>query len=252
MIVTVKPARPRRASLALPRAFAASAFTFANDPSSVDQAASFTFAINWGDGFTQTVTDFTGMQVNHTFTATGTFAITVTATDKDGGVSQIASQLITINAVELQGSTLAIGGTTAGDNITVKPANTAGGLSVTVNGANLGTFTPAQLIIFGQAGNDNVQLATNKIQGTTYYVVAPAVILGDAGNDTLDARGSSAENLLIGGTGADTLQGGLDGDILIGGTTDFDANSTALFAILSPNGAARTLIIVPHRPWVGH
>src|SRR5262249_57119840 len=54
--------------------------------------------------------------------------------------------------------------------------------------------------------------------------------LGGTGNDTL--YGGSARNLLIGGAGADTLNAG-GGDILIGGTTSYDSNLTALAFILA-------------------
>src|SRR5205823_859079 len=44
----------------------------ATDPSSVDQAAGFTFQINWGDGSaSQTVTGPSGSVVTHTFAAEG-------------------------------------------------------------------------------------------------------------------------------------------------------------------------------------
>jgi hypothetical protein len=39
--------------------------------------------------------------------------------------------------------------------------------------------------------------------------------------------------LLIGGAGADTLNAGSDGDLLIAGTTAFDANEAALAAIMA-------------------
>jgi Ca2+-binding RTX toxin-like protein len=109
-------------------------------------------------------------------------------------------------------------------------------------------------LVFGQGGNDGLQLASHKIHGTTYYVTVPAAVFGDAGNDTLDARGSSASNILVGGSGADTLQGGSGSDILIGGSgadnlqgnggddivignvTDFDSNLPALLALLSEWG----------------
>jgi VCBS repeat-containing protein len=205
----------------------------ASDPSIADQAASFTYAITWGDGSTQSISGPASAQASHVFTAAGAFTVTVTATDKDGGVSQVVQQIINIKSVDLQGTTLAIGGTTAGDAITVKPANSSGSLNVTINGANQGNFMPAQLLIYGQAGNDNIQLDTVKIQGVTYRVTAPAVILGGDGSDIIDAQGSSADNILIGGAGSDTLQGGATDDIVIGGTTDFDANSDALLALLA-------------------
>src|SRR5205807_682916 len=82
----------------------------------------------------------------------------------------------------------------------------------------------------------------------------PALLFGGDGNDTLDASGSSANNvlvggagndwlyggsgrdLLIGGLGADTLRAGGGGAILIGGYTDYDANLPALLAIMKEWG----------------
>ena len=82
----------------------------------------------------------------------------------------------------------------------------------------------------------------------------PAFLFGDDGKDTLDASGSSANNvlhggagndnlkagsgrdLLIGGLGADVLQGNAGDDILIGGTTDYDGNLAALNAVMAEWG----------------
>src|SRR5262249_50143847 len=76
----------------------------------------------------------------------------------------------------------------------------------------------------------------------------------DDGKDTLDASGSSANNvlqggagsdnlkagsgrdLLVGGTGADVLQGTSGDDILVGGTTDYDSNLAALNAVMAEWG----------------
>src|SRR5262249_39821064 len=59
----------------------------AADPSAIDQASSFTFDINWGDGNSQVSTGPASQQVGHVYTAAGTFTVQITATDKDGGVS---------------------------------------------------------------------------------------------------------------------------------------------------------------------
>ncbi|MCI0640404.1 MAG: PKD domain-containing protein, partial [Gemmataceae bacterium] len=191
----------------------------ADDPSPVDDAAGFTFAINWGDGNTQNVSGPTGLQVDHVFVASGAYLVSVTATDKDGGVSSIAQQNIIVSAVEMQGGNLVVGGTTANDNITLKVANTSGGVKVTIGGSNQGTFNPTGLIlVYAQAGTDTVKFETTKFSGVTHYITTPAVVYGDSGSDTLDARGSSANNILLGGAGNNLLYGGLGRDILIGGT----------------------------------
>jgi len=178
-----------------------------------------------------------------------------TATDKDGGISVSVQQSITIRAVDLQGATLVVGGTTANDNILIKPADAAGNIGITINGASQGAFAPpAQLVVYGQAGDDTIQIQTNKIRSSSYSVTVPAVLFGDAGNDQLDAGGSTANNILVGGAGGDTLRGGSGRDLLIGGlgtdnlqgnggddiligsVTDFDANLPALLALMSEWG----------------
>lgn len=61
----------------------------ATDPSAVDQAANFTFNIDWNNDsvIDQTVVGVSGTTVTHVWTSVGSSTIRVTATDKDGGVS---------------------------------------------------------------------------------------------------------------------------------------------------------------------
>ena len=101
----------------------------------MDQAAAFTYAINWGDGSTQAVTGPASQQVGPRLHRTGTFTVRVTATDKNGGVSASVQQTITIKAVDLQGATLAVGGTTNADDIVITPNDAQGNLKVTISGA---------------------------------------------------------------------------------------------------------------------
>jgi Ca2+-binding RTX toxin-like protein len=234
----------------------------ATDPSSVDQAAGFTFAIAWGDGATQTVTGPSGTAVSHVYTASGTYTVQVTATDKDGGTGAAATVTDMITAVALETdpsdpskTALFIGGTTGADTITIKPADAAGTLDVKIGTTDLGNFKPTgHLIVYGQASDDTIKLQTAAINGKTVYVTAPAFLFGDDDNDTLNTQGSTANNVLVGGAGNDTLQAGSgrdlliggtgadvlhgDGgdDILIGGTTDYDSNLTALNAIMAEWG----------------
>ena len=55
------------------------------------------------------------------------------------------------------------------------------------------------------------------------------ILIGGTGNDTLTA--GTGRSILIGGLGVDTLQGGSADDILIGGTLSLSSNLTALIAI---------------------
>src|SRR5262249_27807725 len=101
------------------------ALTFAHgatDPSAADQAGSFTFNINWGDGTSQLSTGPASQQVGHVYTAAGTFTVQVTATDKDGGVSTTAQQTVTIKAVDVQAGAMVIGGATPPPNNSLSPA----------------------------------------------------------------------------------------------------------------------------------
>ncbi len=66
----------------------------ANDPSPVDQAAGFAYSINWGDGspvqgVPQTAGNGGGVSFSHSFASTGNHSVTLTATDKDGGVATV-------------------------------------------------------------------------------------------------------------------------------------------------------------------
>jgi hypothetical protein len=231
-----------------PRTFALGA----TDPSPVDQAAGFTYVINWGDGSpTLTVPrvpgNGSGVKLDHIFTKPGSYTVKETATE-DGGTSGSASTTVIIKSVEMQGNSLAVAGTLGNDTIILSPADSVGDINVTLNGVSQGNFLPTDhILVYGQSGNDSIQLASQKIKGTTYYMTVPAFLYGGGtGHDVLDARGSSANNVLIGGGGTNTLYGGLGrdlliaglgasalhagtgDDILIGGSTDYDLTSTLM------------------------
>jgi PKD domain len=242
-------------------------FTFgASDGSPADQAAGFSYAINWGDGtpvqtIPRTAGNGSGVAMDHVFPATGSFTVQVAVTDKDGGsYGFVLTFPFTVMAAQLQGPDLAVGGTSADDAITLSPADAAGNITVAIKTGNktttYGPFLPAgHIFVYGQAGNDTIGFGSPfTSKGTKYYVAAPAVIYGGDGNDTINANNSTANNVLFGGagddslTGNDTTQGGQGRDlliggagadnklsaltggdsILIGGTTDYDLENTAL------------------------
>ena len=84
-----------------------------------------------------------------------------------------------------------------------------------------------------------VNLAAGTATGTAGIANIQNVIGGQAGsllvgNDSANVlKGGAGRNVIIGGGGADTLNAGKDGDLLIGGTTAYDQNTTALDAILA-------------------
>jgi Ca2+-binding RTX toxin-like protein len=219
-----------------------------------DEAAGFTFQIDWGDGTTQTIDptpgNGAGTAVDHVYTEIGTYTVTMTATDQSGLVSDPVSQNLTITVWAIQPcpcdpqgteTVLAVGGTLGDDTIVFHPGETAGDVVVQLNGVSLGTFRPTCAVMaFGQAGNDDLQVAgsitlrawlyggdgNDRLKGGAGH----DLLFGEAGDDLL--VGGSGRDLLIGGTGADRIVGNADDDILIAGTTAFDANDQALCAIM--------------------
>ncbi len=192
-------------------------FTFsAHDVSPGDQAAGFTYAIDWdGDGIVdQTVAGGGSLTLDHIFTTTGNYVVMVTAKDQDNLVSNPVSQAVAISAVALQDDplypgkkSLVVGGTTGDDKILFEAA-AKGAVKVKINGALQGVFAPTgRLIAYGQAGNDDIQVAG--------AITLPAWLYGDAGNDRL--KGGGGDDVLMGGAGDDFLVGGKGHDLLIGG-----------------------------------
>jgi CSLREA domain-containing protein len=217
----------------------------ATDPSPTDQAAGFLYTINWGDGspvqtIARTPGNSSGVSVDHVFTATGPYTVTVTATDLDNSISSVATHTLSIVAAQLQGNDLVVGGTTGNDAIGLLPAG-SGRVLVLVNFASQGTFTPSgRVLAYGQGGHDLIE---------AIGLAVPAWLSGDAGNDILVGgngadlllggggndllAGESGRDLLIGGLGADGLAGNGDDDLLIAGTTAFDGDQAALAAVMA-------------------
>jgi Ca2+-binding RTX toxin-like protein len=158
---------------------------------------------------------------------------------------------VNMQLADVQGRRLVVNGTSANDDILIQPnASSPGTVSVLFNGvkvyeAKLAEFD--RVIVHAGSGNDKIMLAAN--------LLVDAVLDGGDGNDTISGgqgndillgragkdklSGGIGRDLLIGGAGADSLSGGSkpatsdDSDILIGGTTAHDDNTTALDQILA-------------------
>lgn len=71
----------------------------ARDPSPADTAAGFLFNIDWGDGTKEEFLnrgESTGLVITHAFRGPGRYEARVTATDRDGGVSQAATHAVEV------------------------------------------------------------------------------------------------------------------------------------------------------------
>jgi Ca2+-binding RTX toxin-like protein len=206
---------------------------------------------NFGDG---TVIDFhssddpSALMASHVYTATGAYTVSFTVRDNNGG-QDTSSRTVTISAAELQPdpcepdkTALFVGGSTENDKILFRPVGNTGSVEVVINGVSQGEFRPeTRIIVFAQAGDDDIQVAGTISFGFELH--------GDAGNDRL--KGGNGNNILVGGMGDDELIGGTGRDILIGGSgqdrlvgnagsdvlvagaTRWDANPAALCALLA-------------------
>ena len=234
-------------------------FTFQASQTGVPTTTAFTYKIDWkGNGsVVQTFTGASGRSENYVYTAPGTYLARMTVLDAAGDVLKTVMQSITIAAVALEAdpennadTALVIGAPASGGAIVISPAASSTSVAVSINGVTVsgGPFSPSgHILVYGQSGADIIKVVASQ----TVSVAVPAIIFGGNGTNTLSVAGSSANNILVGGPGADTLSGGTGSDILIGGagadslhggsgsglliagTTSYDTNLTALLAVLA-------------------
>lgn len=186
-----------------------------------------------------------GSTFSFTPTAEGEYTVTFTVDDNDGGITSTTATVTVTAVAQLEDGTLMVGGTTGKDTIVFNPKGkqSANGstIAVKINGKSLGVFTGVTgLVAFGQAGNDNIQVAGSiKVSAELHgddgndRIKAGAgddIVTGDAGDDHVD--GGTGNDIVIGGEGADRILGGPGDDILVAGATSFDANTEALNSIL--------------------
>lgn len=223
---------------------------FDNPAANSPTAETFTYVIEWGDGTgtgtlpaavtrvgSAGIPTLAAFAASHVYANEGSYEVSVTVKDDDGGTT-IVTETVTVAVIALQaGGDLAVGGTTGDDDIHFTPG---GSVDVHLNGVALGAFHPTgRLIAFGQAGDDQIQVAGSiALSAWLYGDAGHDEIKGGAGDDVLLGGpgddliiGHSGRDLMIGGTGADRMVGNADDDILIAGFTAFDDNLAALAAI---------------------
>ncbi len=185
----------------------------ATDRSPVDAAAGF--AYSWSVTKGGQSVDLTGIATSGTAFSyvpaeAGTYVVTLTATDKDGGATSV-SRSVAVAAVAgitlLPGGLLVIVGTDAADDIKVNPGGGAPDIKVKMNGAQQTFVGVTRIVIYANGGNDTVQIVGG--------ITLPVTVFGGAGNDNIKAGGG--DSVLVGGDGDDVLLGGAGRDVLIGG-----------------------------------
>jgi cyclophilin family peptidyl-prolyl cis-trans isomerase len=215
-------------------------FTVTDPNASVNEAAGYTYSINWGDGQTQSIAavpNSTEQSLTHVYTVSHSYTVSVAVANQLNVSSTPATQTVAISAVALEPDAvnpdqmdLYIGGTTGNDQITVLAAG-GNKVGVTINRQSQGVFSAAAIYAFGGAGNDNIQISPN--------VRLPALLDGGTGNDWL--VGGSGRNILIGGTGADSLQGGRGDDFFVTGSSTLEGDAQSLNFIMAEWNSADSL-----------
>jgi PKD repeat protein len=205
---------------------------------------------DFGDGTVisaRPTTDPGALAPSHAYTAVGTYTVTVTVVDNQGGRAS-AVRTVTVSAAALQADpsdaskiALVVGGTTGNDTLDFA-SDGAGGVVVTLNGVVLGTFSPTgSVIAYGQAGNDTIRVGGGINRSAVLHGGAgndklfggngADVLVGGDGADVLNA-GNGAD-VLVGDRGADTLAGSAGDDLLVAGFTSHDSSNGALLSLLA-------------------
>lgn len=197
-----------------------------------------TALIDWGNGTVSPgvieAADGEGnwvVRASAIYTTDGTYTISATVVDDVGSTSTL-SKPISIKAALLQPSLhnpaltdLYVGGTLGNDVILLNPSGT--NIAVTINGVAAGTYAPtAGLVVFAQAGNDQVTVAST--------ITRPACLFGGTGADSL--TGGGGHDTLAGEAGNDTLVGGSGND-----TYQFNATAAAGIDVATDSAGLDTL-----------
>ena len=202
----------------------------ATDQSTGDQTAGFTFEIDWdGDGVVdQTVTGTSPQTVKHTYTKSGVYKVKITATDRDGGKSDVVERTVNIQGVDLTNGTLSIVGSDEDDSIKVIWDRAAERIRLYMNGEDKGAFLVTdKIIISGMGGDDRIYLWSDvRFDAIIDGGAGNDIIKGGKGNDTIrggdgndQILGRRGDDILIGGNGSNAIFGGSGNDIIVGGAS---------------------------------
>jgi Bacterial Ig-like domain (group 3)/PKD domain/NHL repeat/Beta-propeller repeat len=149
------------------------------DTNSTAQAAAFKLVIAFGDGKSATISAAPdSLIVNHVYTKTGTYTVSITATDEYGHVSSAGTTTISVVPVAVEVdpfdpslTALFVGGTASKDTVTFTASGNQ--IAVTLNKVAEGTFsTNGPLIVFGQGGADVVTVGPG-VTNTSYLLETP-------------------------------------------------------------------------------
>ncbi len=257
LLATIANVAPNVAAIAGPaEGVRGQALTFSSSFTDPGTADTHTTAWTVTDAGGLVVATGTGTELTFTPTEVGSFDVTFTVTDDDGGVGSSAAvttaQVILVGAdpTDPSQTSLQIGGSDGRDIIRIRQSTQyAGALKVIVHELDTGVVTIQdnitgvdRIIADGRGGNDHIKVRHSV--GTL-----PTELYGGDGNDWVRGgqgddfiSGGDGYDLLAGGNGRDFLVGGLGGDlvighndddILVGGVYSQDRDAAAVRAVLA-------------------
>lgn len=205
---------------------------------------------------------------NFTFAASNagkkTLTITPTSTGRqtftvsDGSVTaSITAVVLPDKGAVLDGLDLLVAGSAGVDSIVVRPSGAGNTHEVLINNVAV-TGSPfavdGNIYVYGLGGNDTIQLQASTVGSVPLQ--RNTIVDGGAGNDKIDATGSSGNNVLIGGDGNDSLQGGTGSDVLLGGlgldTIRGGEGSDLLVADKTAYDTNRDALLALHTEWTSN
>ncbi len=181
VVVTVNDVAPT-VTLNDPQATVGVAVNFtasATDVSPAVRAAGFTYAWNFGDGGTGS-----GATVSHTYATSGTYTVSVTATDEYGGVSKAATSKLTVISATLTANAGKAINTNAGTSITIAGSVSGGTAPYTEywnfgdGTTTIGTLTPSHT--YGNNGTYTALLDVVDAKGNTASSTVTVTVAGVA------------------------------------------------------------------------
>lgn len=222
--------------------------TFAATISDAGSADAEAVVVDWGDGSDDEViatNASASRNFSHIYASVGTFPVTMTISDDDGGTETVTTT-VTIKAAAVQTdpmdsskTALIVGGTSDSDSIKFSMTS-AGRVKVLFNGESLGTFAPTgHIIAYGEGGTNNMIVdAAVTVPAVFYGGSGKDIMQGGSGNDILIGRkgndvllGNAGRDLIVAGVGIDSIEGGAGEDILMGGSTAGAESFSVLDAI---------------------
>jgi ELWxxDGT repeat protein len=200
----------------------------AGDSNASNNSAGFSFAINWGDGTSQTMTGQSGLSANHQYATVGNFTISVTATNlADSATSAAFNQTENITQIEIQNGNLALGGV-AGNNAwsITKGKSGTGYFTATINGSStpvISNYKPAagmQVFLYSGNGTNTVSFNDAAVTSTDTFTLGTGFVTYN--NATFVPQNPVSSWTINGSNAADTytISGTLTATINAGSQND--------------------------------